>query len=112
MTSDSELADTIIDRLNIIIQDPSIREDVEKLIGMRVRASSASAAHPSIQVQKNDSGDNVLGFLGLLNGIVGMIPDGRLKGLGYVAAVFDSEGKLERFRRTDYPNCAVPRVGD
>lgn len=103
MISDSELADTVIDRLNAIIMDPSVRQDVKKLIETRVIAGAATAAHPSIIVQKNDDGHDVLGFLGLLNGVVGTISDGRLKGLGYVAAVFDDAGRLERFRRTDRP---------
>ncbi len=90
MISDSELADALVERLNAIIQDPRVRGDVERLIEERILVSEQTAAHESI-----------LGFLGLLNGAVGTIKDGNLKGWGYVAAVFDDGGRLERFRRTD-----------
>jgi len=101
MVSDPELADALIERLNAIIQDPKVRGDVERLIEERILVSEQTAAHESIQVQQNAAGDAVLGFLGLLNGAVGTIKDGSLKGWGYVAAVFDDGGRLERFRRTD-----------
>ena len=99
--TDAELADALIERLNAIIQDPAIRADVCKLIEERVLVGEMTAAHPSVQVQKNAAGDDVLGFLGLLNGAVGTIRGGKLEGWGYVAAVFEDEGRLERFRRTD-----------
>lgn len=105
--TDSELADAVIERLNALIQDPAVRADVGKLVEERVPVGERTAAHPSIQVQQNIVGDNVLGFLGLLNGLIGTIPGGRLAGWGYVAAVFDEAGRLERFRRTD----AEPQAG-
>jgi len=104
MESDSDLADAVIARLNAIIQDPAIREDVGRLVEERILVGEQTAAHPTVQVQQNAAGDSVLGFLGLLNGVVGTIAEGRLKGWGYIAAVFDDAGRLERFRRTD----AVP----
>lgn len=98
MRSDSDLADEVIARLNALIQDPNIRADLEKLINERIAVSKETIDHPTIQVAADS---NTLGFLGLLNGIVGTITEGRLKGWGYIAAVYDDSGKLERFRRTD-----------
>jgi len=101
MLSDSELADEIIKRLNALVQDPKIRKDIEQLIENRILVGEQTAAHPAIQVQHNAAGDDTLGFLGLLNGVIGTLPEGKLKGWGYVAAVFNDAHELERFRRTD-----------
>ena len=99
--TDAELADVLIERLNSIISDPKVREDIGRLIEERILVGEMTAAHPSVQIQQNAAGDDVLGFLGLLNGVVGTISDGKRKGWGFVAAVFDSSGRLRRFCRTD-----------
>ncbi len=100
--NDSDLADVLIERLNKLIEDPAVREDIGRLIETRIACSDATLKHPTIQAQEGapDSMGTV-GFLGVLNGIVGSISDGRLRGWGYIMAVFDDEKKLERFRRTD-----------
>lgn len=75
MIPDPQLADEILRRLNDLIRD-----------------------NPTIQVHQDGS----FGFLGLLNGIVGAIPnEGSLQGWGFIAAVFDDAGRLQHFRRTD-----------
>lgn len=97
MIPDPQLADEIISRLNALIQDPAIREDVGRLIETRVSCSEATTNHPTIQTQDGPQ----FGFLGLLNGILGAIPEGeRLAGWGYVAANFDDGGRLTHFSRT------------
>jgi len=101
MISDSDLADAVVERLNDLIRDPKVRGDVERLVEERILVGEQTAVHGSIQVQQNAAGDSVLGFLGLLNGVIGVIKDGSLKGWGYVAAVYDGGGRLERFRRAD-----------
>lgn len=70
--NDSDLADVLIDRLNKLIEDPAVREDVGRLIETRVPCSDATLKHPTIQAQEGapDSMGTV-GFLGVLNGIVG-----------------------------------------
>ncbi len=98
MRSDSDLADEVIARLNALIQDPNICVDIEKLINVRIGVSEQTIAHPTIQVAAES---DTLGFLGLLNGIVGTISEGRLKGWGYIAAVYDDANHLTGFRRTD-----------
>ncbi len=66
---------------------------------MHVPCSETTADHPTIQVACDQSGnDPHLGFLGLLNGIVGAVPDGSFEGSGYIQAMFDEEtGELMGF---------------
>jgi hypothetical protein len=104
MTTDLELATTLTERLNALILNDNICKDVAKLIETRVLASQTTAEHPSIQVEKAWQGPHVvgpkasaLGFLGLLNGIVGTIPDGPNAGQGYIKAVFNDKDELLRF---------------
>jgi hypothetical protein len=94
--NDAYLADVLIERLNGLIQNPAIREDIGKLIETRVPCSKETLDHPTIQ-----AGDEGVGFLGILNGLVGTIPEGPKKGWGFIAAEFSDDGKLERFQRTD-----------
>ena len=113
-TTDIELADAIIHRLNKLIEDTAVCVDVGKLINSRIPCSKETNEHPTIQSQLTEGeeflGDEgvpykgpTLGFLGLLNGLVGTISEGKLKGWGYVSAVFDDDGRLTHFRRTDVP---------
>jgi len=100
--SDEQLADALIERLNSLIEDPMVRDDVSKLIETRVECSNVTLSHPRIQAQQEEGKAACLGFLGVLNGAVGVIgTGGRLSGWGYIAAVFGDDGKLQRFRRTD-----------
>lgn len=91
---DIELADEIIARLNNLIQHSEVRQDVSKLIETRISCSKATRDHSTIQAGES------FGFLGLLNGIVGVIPDGKKEGWGYITASFDDKGKLTQFGRT------------
>lgn len=100
--NDSELADIVIARLNKLIEDPAVRIDVGRLIETRIACSDATLNHPTIQAGESAPGTGgTVGFLGVLNGIIGTIEGGALPGWGYVMAVFDDESQLERFRRTD-----------
>lgn len=74
------LADILIERLNKLIEDPAVRADISALIETR--------------------------GLGLINGLVGVIPDGPRKDWGYIAADFDDENKLVKFLRTPMPKDA------
>ncbi|KKN00633.1 hypothetical protein LCGC14_1135880 [marine sediment metagenome] len=107
--TDTELADELIARLNTLIEDEEIREAVEQLC-LRQRAKvhgTALATHPTIQVSLEDDDLYNLGFLGLLNGVVGAIPEGEDKGCGYIAALYDftdaekTDMKLTSFKRFD-----------
>ena len=90
----SELADELILRLNNLIESEDIRYDVQLLLGEKIACSGAALQHPTLQVDTEGSVPE-LGFLGLLNGLVG-----ERSGMGYISAVFDDDGELLRFERT------------
>jgi hypothetical protein len=95
---DEVLADEIILRLNRLIKDPDIRKDLASLIETRVFCSKTTADHPGIQVDE----DLAVGFLGMLNGIVGVDPKlvGPRRGWGYIAADYDDDTlELVGFKR-------------
>ena len=92
--TDKVLADTLIARLNKLCEDPEVLRAVGSLLELEVWVSERVADHPTIQVGPG----NRLRFLGLLNGILGSIPEGRFAGWGHVAARYD-EGKLVGFTR-------------
>lgn len=85
-SSNPGLADEIIARLNMLIEDPAVRADVWALLNMAVPASPATVAHPTIQCGSRmpDSGPS-LRVLGLLCGLCGAIEGGRRKGQGFIA---------------------------
>lgn len=95
-----QLADLIIERLNEIAMHD--KEAMAKLIEQRVPCNEQLVEHPTV-IAFADMGPPEVGMLGILNGIVGSIPDGPKKGWGYIAAVFDDDGHFLRFRRTDDP---------
>jgi hypothetical protein len=102
--NDSDLADEIIGRLNFLVASYRVRQDVGKLLEARVEVGQDTAEHPTIQVEVKDE-DNPqatpqLGFLGVLNGLVGTLPDGPRKGWGFITAEFDDFGQLLGFTRT------------
>jgi hypothetical protein len=95
------MADEIIFRLNELCEAPGVRAALEALIEVRTNVSEEVANHPTLQVTDNGTGSCQLGFLGALNGLVGVLPDGPRKGWGYITAVFDDETqKLLCFERT------------
>ena len=93
--NDQDLAKEIIKRLNTLIEShPDVKRDVGKLIEARIPCSQAVLEHPTIQASEG------IGFLGLLNGLVGAITDGNKKGWGYITAEFEDDMTLVRFRLT------------
>lgn len=92
----ARLADELIERLNRLIGDADVAELVGKLIATRADAGGAIADHPTIQVC-----DGTVGFLGLLNGIVGVLPEySDRAGWGFISAEIDEAGRVLRFVRT------------
>ncbi len=85
--TNAELADEIIRRLNVLAQDPALREDIQRLLETRIPCSEAAARHPTIQT----TGGLLLGFLGLLNGLVGTDPDGQ----AYIAGSYSADAREE-----------------
>lgn len=108
MITDLALAQEIVDRLNALIQEPDARVALELLIGTRVLLPDSSlAVHPTIQVGRSDDSVNPspagridLGFLGMLNGIVGVIPIGKRKGYGYISGQMEDD-RLIGFQLTE-----------
>src|SRR5688500_5082379 len=103
-TTDREIAEFIVARLNALIVDPAIRADVRRLLSLRIECSHATANHPTIQVGWDVGAGSPpeFGILGLLNGIVGTISGGKFDGWGYIAACLDeTSGELVRFAITD-----------
>jgi hypothetical protein len=109
---DSELADVLIGRLNKLIENANVRKDIGVLIETRVACSQDTLDHPSIQTEAmNMDGMRIkpgatpppgrIGFLGVLNGLVGTIPEeGPKRGWGYITAEFDDDGQLLIFKKT------------
>lgn len=85
--SNPELADQIIERLNMLIEDPEIRSDVFALLNVAVPASAATVNHPTIQCgNRMPDGGPSLRLIGLLCGVCGAIQDGPRAGQGHIGA--------------------------
>lgn len=111
---DAQLADEIIARLNKLIEDPEVREVVGRLIEeARVTCPQSVLDHPSIVAVEFDPAKHTtrvkpghqapagwVGFLGVLNGLVGTRAD--KPGWGYIAAYYedDAPNTLVRFQRS------------
>jgi hypothetical protein len=101
--SDQDLADEIIQRLNVLIDNPGVREFVTRLIQAKVGIDLKLAEeHQTIQCWAKD-GKASCGFLGMLNGIVGFIGgNSDISNYGYITAKFDNiSNELVRFVRTE-----------
>lgn len=109
-SEDEDLADTIIARLNALCADDVIQGALEKLIELTVSLPPEAASHLTVQVRTKENSGRVscsVGFLGVLNGLVGVIPIGKYKDWGYIAAVYNDAGTLEKFVRTDKPDSGI-----
>ena len=94
-SSDLDLAIELIQRLNALIQVDDVRDCLGRLLETRIPVSQVVAEHPTIQVVGDPAH---VGLLGLLNGLVGVLPNG----LGYISASMDGEsGALMHFQLTD-----------
>lgn len=96
--TNEELADELVVRLNKLVEDSAVREDVCKFLLKAVMpASPETQKHPTIKTDHRGE----MSFMGLLNGIVGSVPLGSTAGWGLITAVFgypDSRSSLV-FRR-------------
>lgn len=114
---DIRLADELIERLNALVtQTPNLGALLGILLQKLVVMSDPFgyiAHHPTIQVYgpgEDAPGDDFdvipelsagVTPLGLLNGIVGTIPDGKREGWGYIAAIREDDGRISGFERAD-----------
>lgn len=100
---DESLAEELILRLNELLKDEKVRYDISALIQKRIPCSKETVKHPLIQTLYVDddspggTGWDEFGFLGLLNGLVGIEEE---RGAGYISAEFDDKNELVRFHRT------------
>jgi hypothetical protein len=92
----SELAEELVVRLNALLGNAAVRADIERLLDERIEVTKYTADHPTIQVISS-GGKDLLGFLGLLNGIVGNTNTKNAISYGYIAAKYDSDGDLVGF---------------
>lgn len=106
--ANEKLAEVIISRLNSLLEDdPSLGETFGLLIRTRVTCSDSVRDHDTIQVEVEE-GCNYVGFLGMLNGIVGAIPEGHEKaGWGYVMAIVEDDGTVSSFCNTKHKPVAL-----
>ncbi len=100
--SDAELADVLIERLNRPMAEiPAAGDFLYRLMRTTVLVESRAALeHPTLQVWACEGDTVCIGWIGLLNGIVGGINEGPRKGWGYIAAVSE-DGVVSKFARTD-----------
>jgi hypothetical protein len=69
----SEFTVELVYRLNQLLSGATedVRKDIFRLISTRVPVSGATCDHGTIQVMPVITGQYVMGFMGLLNGILG-----------------------------------------
>lgn len=92
----TRLANEIIDRLNRLICDKDVAELIGRMIDLRSPVGASVEQHPTIQVC-----DGAVGFLGLLNGLVGVLPEySDRAGWGFISAELGDDGRIIRFVRT------------
>lgn len=83
----AEARRVIIETLNgMVAADPGA---LLALLETRVPCNDAMRDHPTVQVGRDDNGQAVVGMLGILNGLVGTIPDGPREGWGFIGARFE-----------------------
>jgi len=100
--STQALADEMILRLNVLIMDPAIRYVVQDLMSRRVSVPETIRNHATIQTHEGADGIAWVGFLGMLNGLVGCVdePASGLNGWGFITASMTEDGRLVRFERS------------
>ena len=91
--ADRALAAELVDRLNQLIEDEDIKRLIEVMIEERVSMSLGIMDHPTIQVGivNNFFPMPQVGFLGLLNGLVGTTHDKTGNRMGYIQAHWSDE---------------------
>lgn len=96
--SKEELADLLIKKLNNFLEYDT--KAISHLVETRISCNEKMAGHPDIQVQVRDLDLPMVGFLGILNGLVGSIDESAKKGYGLISAVVEADGSVSKFERT------------
>lgn len=106
MIKENLTLDEVIAFLNELIATDKMA--VENLISHKVQCNDEMTDHPSVQVEgTNSEYYNLVGFLGILNGMFGVLGEEAedKEGWGAIVAVFDGspDKRLQEFKRsTDY----------
>ena len=102
---DDSLAVELVNRFNAMIaEEPAVGVAIGLLLSARVRLPDETLrGHPTIQVCSLEDGpvDNgpiEVGFMGMLNGVVGALTEGKRKGWGHIAAIVEEGGHVSGFR--------------
>jgi len=91
--------DKAIDVMNRFLKtDP---DACRAFIEHEVSCNDTMVDDPDIQVGKSEDGSNRIRPLGLINGILGAIPEGKFKGWGPICAVVEQDGSITKFARTE-----------
>ena len=100
--TNADFARELLARLNGLLADPDVEPFIRELVAHRIPVTQAVTDHPTIMV--DGSGEqHRAGLLGLLNGLCGVVTEGKREGWGYIGAEFKKPGgALARF---------VPRGG-
>lgn len=104
--NDREFAFELAKRLTNLIRDPDARKALRLLMEKRVDGA-ALVDHQTIQVSDEDYSVSILG---MLNGAIGVIPDGDKKDWGWLSATFATSGDLCGFGLTEGPDPGVDSV--
>lgn len=98
--NDRTLAAELVRRMNKLIDtDPIAQLVLSWLMKTRIEVPPELIDHPTIQVDTRIDGPPKVGFLGMLNGIVGVIPEGNHEDWGHVTARVE-DGLILRFELT------------
>ncbi len=92
---DHMLASVLCDRLNAMLDDEHVQRALYDLSQARVQVHRELGPHPTIQVDA-ESGPYTVGFIGMLNGIVGALPDSHPDYPGWGLLTFHVDPKAKR----------------
>ena len=89
-----------VDFLNSLLEID--RNAITILCSTRIGCNEELANHPTVQVHANKAKFYSVGFLGIINGLFGVIKEGEKKGAGFIVAEMDIDEqrnptKISRF---------------
>lgn len=101
--NEREVALFLVNKLNGLLKVPGVRADIARLMETTIPASPDTCAQVELQKRTDpETGEYLLSVLGLLNGVVGAIPEGKRQGWGLIAMIFDNDsGECIGFGLTD-----------
>jgi len=93
-----ELAAKLVERLNAMLaSSPDMPAFFGKLINQKVAVTNSIVDTHNVFCTIDNNNCQCAGFLGVLNGLIGPIGEGAYTGMGYIAALTNKDGGVERF---------------